>query len=897
MSLIARLLTVWQGLYGSVPASSASTKQNINTSFSFDWVYTALVLLGVVVAVVLLFAVLLRLYKTAAFRKHNLQQWKERIFLEISVPRETAEDTSRTEGKNDPKELASVGEQIFLVLSEYTVRGIKNWLGLWERISFEMLAIDQKIKFLVVCTPRTANVVERVISGSYPKADIKRHKNVEFFKEGTAAYVQELTLANTYELPFRTYRNSEKDPLSTLTNSLTNLEKNESAAIQIVVAPLDDKWQKKPREQATKIQQGQSPEVVFRGNSDLLKAMSTVGGSIGKAGGGIVKEVVKQITNSKKDEQNELDKNRHREIDLTGQKQAIQLTPQQQEIIKKLEEKASRPGFAVTVRLVGAGSTQARSRQIVETILPAFQIYDINPLNGFKKQRKKDPHSLLNFLTRAPRKKGWMILNSEELNSLWHLPNFTINNPFIDWLQAKRPALPLELPGPGLGNVYLGKARSGMQEKEVFMKTEDRFRHIYTLGGSGSGKSVFLTNLVLQDIEQGNGVCVVDPHGETIDDILLRLPKHRKKDVVIFSPGFVDKPLGLNMLEYDRSKPTQRTQVIDTLFKIWDKLYDLKATGGPMFENYMKNAMRLVMSHEASGSTLMEIAKVLSDEEYRTFKLAMCDDQQVVDFWEKEAQKAGGEASLENMVPYITSKLAPFITNDFLRPMIGQQKSAINFRMAMDNRKIILVKLEKGLIGESSAYLVGMVTIGNLLMAGMGRNDGLKYNLDGSKTEITAAERPPFFIYVDEMQNFLFDAIPQALEEIRKYKVGMVLAHQFVKQVVKGGDERIKDSIMANCASKFIFRAGAEDAEYLQKEFQPTLSASDLQNPERFTCNAILLVDGQKTTPFNLKPPPLSEEKNLELRKELIEATKQQYGRPVEEVEKDIKQRVEKFLF
>ena len=215
----------------------------------------------------------------------------------------------------------------------------------------------------------------------------------------------------------------------------------------------------------------------------------------------------------------------------------------------------------------------------------------------------------------------------------------------------------------------------------------------------------------------------------------------------------------------------------------------------------------------------------------------------------------------------------------------------------MDNKKIVLVKLEKGLIGESSAYLVGMVTIGNLLMAGMGRNDGFKYNLDGTKTEITSAERPPFFIYVDEMQNFLFDAIPQALEEIRKYKVGMVLAHQFVKQVIKGGDERIKDSIMANCASKFIFRAGAEDAEYLQKEFQPTLSAADLQNPERFTANTILLVDGQKTTPFNLKPPALSDHKDPALKKQIIEETKAKYGHPVAEVEKDIKARVEKFLF
>jgi flagellar basal body-associated protein FliL len=315
-----------------------------------------------------------------------------------------------------------------------------------------------------------------------------------------------------------------------------------------------------------------------------------------------------------------------------------------------------------------------------------------------------------------------------------------------------------------------------------------------------------------------------------------------------------------------------------------------------MFENYMKNSMRLVMSHPESGSTLMEIGKVLVDDDFRSFKLAMCDEPDVVQFWEKEALKAGGEASLENMVPYITSKLAPFVTNDFIRPMVGQQKSAINFREAMDNKKIILMKLEKGLIGETSAYLVGMVVIGNLLLAGMGRNDRLKYNMDGTTEEISAEDRTPFFIYIDEMQNFLFDAIPKALEEIRKYKVGFNLAHQFVKQVVQQGDERIKDSIMANCGSLFISRCGPDDAKYLEQSFAPYLNSQDLMNPERFTFNTILLVNGQKTTPFNLTPPTPPTGANPELRNRIIENTKQKYGRPIEEIEKEIKERA-KLLF
>jgi hypothetical protein len=412
---------------------------------------------------------------------------------------------------------------------------------------------------------------------------------------------------------------------------------------------------------------------------------------------------------------------------------------------------------------------------------------------------------------------------------------------------------------------------------------------------------------MLQDIEMGNGICFVDPHGEGVDDILRRIPEHRMKDVILFSPAITDRPLGLNMLEFDPLKPTQKTLVIDTIFSIWDKLYDLKKTGGPMFENYMKNSMRLVMSHPESGSTLMEIPKVLVDEDFRAFKLAMCDEPEVKDFWEKEATKAGGEASLENMVPYITSKLAPFVTNDFIKPMVGQQTSAINWRMAMDNKKIILVSLSKGLIGEGSAYLVGMVIIGGLLMAGMGRSDGLKYNEDGTTTEITPLERSPFFVYIDEMQNFLFDAIPKALEEIRKYKVGFYLAHQFIKQVVVQGDERIKDSIMANCATKFIFRCGSDDAKYLESEFSP-LSVQDIANPEARTYNAIMLIDGQRTSPFNISAtfksffemedktkPELMQQAEAK-RKMLVTMTKDKYGVPREEVEKQIRDRA-KLLF
>jgi hypothetical protein len=873
-------------------SSVGNSTSNVFQSFDFT---RYLIWFGIFVVIFIATIIILNIVRVSLWKRKSVSDWKKRVFLEIRVPKETSEDAQKDGQKKDEKEYMGIGEQVFLVISEYAKKGFAGWLYGSERFSFEMLNVGQKIKFFVVCSQKTADVLERQIISTFPKADILRHKQVNFFPENTKHSVTEMELSNNFILPFRTYKNMEKDPLNSLTSVMSGLHENESTAIQIVIEPVNGKqWQKNSRKLALEIQQGKNPD-------NVLKKPTAGDGIKGIIKGTfkIIKDVFKGVGRAllnKKDDENKSE-HENRDIDFTGNKQAIQLTPLQQDIIKKLEEKSSRPGFKTVIRLVSAAATEVRAEQIIQNIIPAFQIFDVRPYNGFKKKKVDQKQALLNFILRTPVLSDKNLLNTEELNSLWHLPSYLVTNSYIEWLTAKKPSLPLEIPGPGQDRVFIGKARSGMQEKDVYMKLEDRYRHVYTLGGSGSGKSVFLTNMVLQDIEQGHGVCVVDPHGETIDDILLRVPKNRKDDVIIFSPAFTDRPLGLNMLEYDRLKPTQRTIVIDTLFSIWDKLYDLKATGGPMFETYMKNAMRLVMSHEPSGSTLLEISKVLTNEDYRTFKLAMCDEEQVVDFWEKEAQKAGGEAALENMVPYITSKLSPFVNNDFIRPMVGQQKSAINFREAMDNKKIVLLKLEKGMIGDQSAYLIGMVVIGNLLMAGLGRSDGKKYNLDGTVEDIQPKDRPGFFIYVDEMQNFLFDAIPKALEEIRKYKVGMILAHQFVKQVIKQGDERIKDSIFANCASKFIFRAGAEDAEYLVKEYGPTLTSADLQNPERFTCNTILLVDGQKTTPFNLKPPPLSDTIDIEFKAQIIEETKQKYGSPPEIIEKEIKERVDKFMF
>jgi Type IV secretion-system coupling protein DNA-binding domain len=854
----------------------------LNRSLSgiFDFINLLFLILVAIIFIVLVGAIIGVFVRRRLLYQNKFKKLSKLVFLDVQIPEQSYERVQK-EGRKDEKETISQGEQLFRTLNNYTTKKWKAFFFGRDAFSFEIVNKNGKINFWIAAPEKTVSALEKQIIAAYPRCMINRVKEPATIPEGSYTYAEEYTTDKIQYLPFRTYRNMESDPVNVLTNAMTGVNKDDTLIFQVILAPIKPKWQSAARKLALKIQQGQNPDDVLYPKKDFFKGFFKI------------LKLLLTPPNQKKDES----QSEERKIDYSGKKTAIQLTPQQTEIVKKLEEKSSHPGYLCNIRVVASSMTEGEAEKIIQSFQPALQIFDIRPFNNLTKVKNNSKKVIENYLLRSLENSTAKIINTEEVNSLWHLPNYMFNNPTINFLTSFKPPLPINLPRQTEGSTFIGDAKSGNEVREVHMSKEDRFRHAYVLGGSGSGKTVLMLNMILADIENGNGLCVVDPHGELIDDILLRIPDHRLDDIIIFSPSQTEKPLGLNMLEFDQRKPAQRTLVIDTIFQIWDKLYDLKSTGGPMFEQYMKNSMKLVMSHPESGNTLLEINKVLADEEYRNFKLAMCKEQSVIDFWEKEATKAGGDASLENMVPYITSKLAAFVQNDFIKPMIGQSKSSINFRTSMDNKKIVLVKLEKGLIGEISGYLLGMVIIGQILLAGMGRNDGLRYNEDGTVTEVMASERPPFFVYIDEMQNFLFDAIPKALEEIRKYKVGFCLAHQFVKQVIVKGDDRIKDSIMANTGSKFIYRCSPDDAEYLAKEFEPTLSPQDLMNPERFTCNARILINGEKSKPFNLAPRPEPSLISKDRRKLLLQINQEKYGRDLASINKDIEDRQTKFLF
>jgi len=404
---------------------------------------------------------------------------------------------------------------------------------------------------------------------------------------------------------------------------------------------------------------------------------------------------------------------------------------------------------------------------------------------------------------------------------------------------------------------------------EIKMTEEDRLRHFYCIGQTGTGKTTLLKKMIVQDMQMGHGVCVIDPHGSDIQDLLAYVPPERFEDVIYFDPAHTERPMSLNMLEYDENFPEQKTFVVNELFSIFQKLYGaVPESMGPAFEQYFRNSALLVMDHPASGNTLVDMSRVLSDKTYRDLKISKCKNPLVKQFW-INAEKTTGEQGLANYVQYVTNKFDVFLANDIMRPVIAQEKSSFNFRDIMDNKKILLVNLSKGRLGDINANLIGLILVGKILIAALSRTDSF------------GKDFPPFYLYIDEFHNITTDSISTILSEARKYKLSLNIAHQFIAQL----EDNIKDAVFGNVGSICTFRIGAEDAKVLESQFAPTFSASDLMNIDNLNAYLKLLVNGKPAKPFNLFVP-FPPEGNKEQVEKLKEASYQKYGKPREEIEK-----------
>ena len=830
---------------------------SIEVDYSFaELIFGSLIFQVLVYFLIAIFVLVVALLIVRAYvqKKGRVPDSSKRIILWVTLPKEKEDEKgSNVLTIQQVQEKIGVAETLYSTIAGLKAQsGMKSWFyGRDDIFSFEIVASKGKIDFYIVVPKKLQSYVEEQIHAQYPNAYIEDIEDYNFFQPKCVVQAKSLSFGKESFFPIKTYKKFDSDPLNSLVNALSKIREDDGAAVQFVMRPVDKSWRSFGVSVASHMQQGKK----------LSKAIK-------EAKSGFLSEMLHDLKPKKED---------------ASQPDVYRLSPMEEEVVKGIEEKASKAAVETNIRIVVSANDKNELDEYSDNLTNAFTQYNVyNYGNGFESEKMRLNKVMHDFIHRNFTEKKKMVLNTEELASVFHFPIPLINEtPNINWLEAKKAPAPLNTPKEG---VYLGENLYRGRQTPIHMKREDRVRHMYVIGMTGTGKTYFTAGMAMQDIAAGEGVCFIDPHGSDIEDILARVPKERAEDVIFFDPTDVERPLALNMLEYDENHPEQKTFVVNEVMNIFDKLYDLKATGGPMFEQYFKNAAYLILDDPSSGSTLMEIPKVLADEEFRRMKLAKCKTPPVKDFWEKEALKAGGEASLQNMVPYITSKLAPFIANDMMRPIISQQKSSIDFRKAMDEGKIILVKLAKGKIGEINAHLLGMIIVTKIQMAAL------------SRVDLAKEERKDFYLYIDEFQNVLTDSIESILSEARKYRLGLVIAHQYIGQLVKNNDTKFKDAIFGNVGTKVAFRIGVEDGELLAKEFEPVFSATDFLNAPARNCFMKLLIDGANPAGFNMITQPHDTlpgvaKSNPELAKAIKELSRLKYGKDREIIEMEVAQR------
>ena len=702
-------------------------------------------------------------------------------------------------------------EQMFSNLAGLYRGGIFHFLKRQTSLSLEIVATPSEIRFIIACPKEVKSYVEKQIHGSYPVAEIAEIREYNpFEKEGFVSMAKLSTTGPTY-YSIQTYKDLEEDvdPLNNITSALSKLNEDESIVVQICVSPAGPHWQNK----------GQ--KVVFKSKN--------------------------------------VDPEKHQYV-------------LDDKIVEGINKKIAKLGFYAVIRVVATARDETTARMHCLNASQSFEQFSIAHLASFHRNRiwvKK--WFMHDFLYRhTPRFLHNTVLSTEELATIFHFPGKRVQTPNIKWLLAKTGAPPQNLPAQGL---YIGVSVYRGIEKQIYLRPDDRRRHLYVIGQTGTGKSELLKMLARQDINEGRGLAFIDPHGDAVEDLLKSIPENRIDDVIYFDPGDIARPPGLNILEAETEQG--KHLAINSFIALLYKLYDPNHTGimGPQLERAIRNIMLTAMSEP--GNTMVEVLRLLIDPAFANSKLPMIQDPLVKRYWTDELARTSDFHKSEKL-GYFVSKFDRFVTEKLMRNIIGQSTSSFNFRKVMDERKILLINLSKGRIGEENSNFLGLILVPRLLSAAMARVD------------IAEEERQDFFLYVDEFQNFATPDFVQILSEARKYRLNLTVANQFIGQL----DDKIKDAVFGNVGTTIAMRVGADDAEYLEHQFEPFFSKSDLLNNPMGHAYMRLLISGQPSTPFSMKVDwkvVSAAKKNLELAEKIKSLSRMRYGRDATLVDEEIR--------
>lgn len=791
-------------------------------------------------AIALIIAVLW--YREQLHGQRAFENARNLVVLKILVPKEGDQQTDAAGEERkaqDFREALSVAEQFLASFSSLHESGLSRWFYGQETISLEFVVKNSLLTFYIAVPSRLQEIVERQLHSYYPYAQITPSEDFRIFGESVYPAGMYLKTKRQFALPIRTYKELESDPINSLTNSFSKLPEGVNAGFQLLIQPTSGSWRQKTVAAAKAVADGKSLEKqhpVVRGLTAIFNAF-------------------RQQSNS--------------------EKEPVRLTPIQEEIMKGIQEKGSHVGFTSELRVIVLSPRSAQeSRVALDNIASAFAQYTDPELNSLKKIKASDLKQFVSdFILRRFRgsfKK--MILNTAELASIYHLPNQFTETTIVEWLGARTIAPPSNLPAESDETISLGKSVFRSEERMVRMKTNDRRRHVYAMGKTGVGKTTIFQYMIEQDIKAGRGCAYLDPNGDAIETILGLIPKERAEDVILFDPGDTERPMGLNVLEWKR--PEDRDFLVAEWLEIFYKLFDPNRTGmvGPQFEHWGRNASLSVMMRP-EGGTLIDIPRLFTDDAFREETIRYVTDPTVLAFWNQQmAQTADFHKS--EMLNYFNSKFGRFMTNDLVRNIIGQTKSAFDFRDVIDSGKILLVNLSKGKIGETNSYLLGMIIVAKLQVAAFQRAD------------TPEEERKDFFLYVDEFQNFTTDTFKTILSEARKYRLALNITNQYIKQL----PEDIRDAVIGNAGTLISFRIGAEDAEFISKEF-PHVSQRDLVNLSFANTYVKLLIDGTPSKPFSMTTIKSLTPYHKDLAEAIRELSRLKYGKDRQLVEHEYRMR------
>lgn len=782
-------------------------------------------------------------------RKYDYKRTLNLTFLKITLPKKDSDLDEKKETQRDFKETIWVMEQLYSSLkSLYSKKLIKKIL--WQDIiSFEYLAHEWEIYFYVVIPKEYKFLIEKQINWFYTDAIIEETTEVNIFENRKFFEAKYISTKKEFFFPLKTYQKLESDPINNITNAFSKLEEDESAVVQILLRPIDDDWQAKSSKASRRIMDWKNSLFTLNPFKLLINFIWAFSMSDDKS--------------SPQDSNN-----------------TSALT---QERAKTVDEKWDKTWFETIIRVIATGNNKAMVEAEVTNIVSTFTQFNYPDFNKFVTSIYHNRNKIVkNYIYRYFRKPFYlkkMIFNTEELASIYHFPHIKYNKtPEIKWQNFKIVKAPTNIPKEWLllwHNVYRGI------KKEIRISTEDRFRHFYVIGQTGTWKSSILQVMARQDFKNWEWMCIIDPHGDLVKDLLEFIPRERADDVIIFDPSDTKRPLWLNLLEAeaDEEKEFVSMEAMNIMIKLFGN-----EVFWPRIQDYFRNAVLTLMDYP-SWWAITDVMRLFVDPDFRAERVKYVKNPIVKIWWEKTYALMWDREKAE-IIPYFQAKFSWFTSNKLMRNIIWQVKSSFDVLDVMQSGKILIVNLSKWRLWDFNSKLLGMILVSKIQASAMKRD------------KLKKEERKEFYLYIDEFQNYVTDSIESILSEARKYRLSLTIAHQYLAQLEQSdaltkSNLNLKNAIFGNVWTVMSYKVWPDDWEFLAKYFSPTFSEQDLINMDKYKAIMKLSIDNQPTIPFSIIPiNPYLEKWNPALAKAYIELSRLKYWRDEAFVSKEIEYRI-----